>query len=337
MKTSRPLLCVTAAAAILAATALPASAQISISVDRVSPSIGCGGPPPVAARHIYSEVAPAGGCDVAGPGPQLQVAGGALGLVPGDDVDALSANLQWDPSDDFVYVFSGDRPSIGQPGTPYRNQFNRNQAAGDLFTTAALPSTSPGAVMAAFCGAPALIAPPAPLFRNQTDFNLIMTRNPGAPWIAGAIDNLDAVELDDLDTNNDSIHDTGVYFSLDPTSPSVTSPADIYYAPPGGVFGLFSFPGQVGLTPNNNIDALVVWDRVLAGAVDPGSDHVLFSLAPGSAALRGPDGVAGTPDDFSPADLFVSDFTGVFCLYTTANQLGLRFQDNVDGLDVRPW
>jgi hypothetical protein len=334
MKTYRPILSI---AAILAATALPAWAQASISIDRMSPSNGCGGPPPVAPRHIYSQVVPAGGCDVAGPGPQLQVAGGAFGLVPGDNVDALSANLQWDPNSNFVYIFSGDRPSMGQPMTPYRNQFNRNQAAADLFTTAALPTATPGAVMAGLCGAPAMIAPPAPRILNQVDFNLAPTVGPGVFWM-GNIDNIDAVELDDLDPTNDGIHDVGIYFSLDAASPSmITSPADIYYAPPGGAFGLFSLPAQIGLAGANNLDALVLWDRMAAGWVDPGSDFALFSLAPGSPALNGPDGVAGTADDFSAADLFVSDFTGVFCLYTRANQLGLLPQDNVDGLDVAIW
>jgi hypothetical protein len=117
----------------------------------------------------------------------------------------------------------------------------------------------------------------------------------------------------------------------------ITSPADVYYAAPGAGFVLFSVPGQMGLAGNNNLDALVLWDRMAAGAVDPGSDYALFSLAPGSPALNGPDGIAGTADDFSAADLFVTDFTGVFCLYTRANQLGLLFQDNVDGLDVVIW
>lgn len=331
MKTYRPILSI---AAVLV-TALPAWAGVSI--DRTSPSNGCGAPP-VTPRHIYSQVAPAGGCDVGGPGPQLEVAAGAFGLVPNDNVDALSANLQWNPNDDFRYIFSGDRASMGQPATPYRNQFNRNQAAADLFQTAALPSASPAAVMAAFCGAPAMIAPPAPRILNQIDFNLIPSVGPAVFWMGGNIDNIDAVELDDLDPSNDGVHDVGIYFSLDPASPSmITSPADIYFAPPGGAFGLFSLPGQIGLAGGNNLDALVLWDRVVAGWVDPGFDHALFSLSPGSPALNGPDGVAGTADDFSAADLFVSDFTGVFCLYTTANQLGLRFQDNVDGLDVRHW
>lgn len=341
MKTFRPILSIPAIpviAAILAAAALPAGAQVSVSIDRPSPSNGCGGPPPVAPRHIYSQVAPGGGCDVAGPGPQLQVAGGAFGLVPGDNVDALSANLQWSPNSNFTYVFSADRASMGQPATPYRNQFNRNQAAADLFQTAAIPSATPGAVMAGLCGAPAMIAPPAPRILNQTDFNLAPTVGPAVIWMGGPIDNIDAVELDDLDTNNDGVHDVGIYFSLDAASPSmITSPADIYYAPPGGAFGLFSVPALLGLAPNNNLDALVLWDRMAAGAVDPGSDFALFSLAPGSPALNGPDGVPGTADDFSAADLFVSDFMGTFCLYTRANQLGLLPQDNVDGLDVVIW
>ncbi|MFP5288165.1 MAG: hypothetical protein ACLGI9_20690, partial [Thermoanaerobaculia bacterium] len=73
---------------------------------------------------------------------------------------------------------------------------------------------------------------------------------------------------------------------------------------------------------------LVMWDRGAIGAANPGVDMALFSLAPGSPTL----GMIGA----SPADIFVTNFTGMFCLFTPANQLGLLATDNVDGLDVQP-
>lgn len=331
MKTHRPILSLTA---ILAAS-LPAWAGVSI--DRASPSLGCGGVPAVTAGHLYSQVVPTGGCDVGGLGPLLEVARPAFGLGPGDNVDALSAHVPWFSSDEFVFVFSGDRASMGLPGTPYRNQFNRNQAAADLFQTSAVPSISPAVAESMGCVLPVTIAPPALRYLNQTDFNFIHTALPGAPWMAGPIDNIDAVELDDLDINNDAIHDVAVYFSLDPASPSlVTSAADIYYAPAGGVFSRFSQPYQLGLGDDDNLDALVIWDSWVPGISNPGADFAIFSLAPGSPALNGLDGIAGTADDHSAADLFVSDFVG-HCVYLTADQLGLLFEDNVDGLDVIRW
>lgn len=323
-------------AAVLAAAALPV--QAGVSLDRTSRSIPvCGAPINPAA--LYSQVVPAGGCDAGGPGPVLEVGRVAFGLVANDNVDAVSANTLLDPADDLVFIFSGDRATQGIGGSPYNNQWGRNQAAADLFQTGAAPSNSPAGVMGGPCNPSALIPPPMPaLIVNQTGFNMIMTRGPGMPFLAGPIDNIDGVEMDDFDTDGDGAHDVDLYFSLDAASPSVTSPADIYYSAFGsGGFTLFSMPGQIGLAPDNNLDALVVWDIVNQGVADAGSDYALFSVAPGSSVLAGPDAVPGTADDYSPADIFVTDFGGSFCLYTKANQLALRFQDNVDGLDVRPW
>ncbi|HEX6864811.1 MAG TPA: hypothetical protein VF414_18415, partial [Thermoanaerobaculia bacterium] len=142
-------------AAALVATSLPAHAGISI--DRTSPSITvCPGPPAVTPATLYLEVAPpTGGCDVWwGLGPQVEVLDLNYGLVANDNTDAVSANNQYDPDDDYAYVFSGDRLSQGFPPTPYRNQFNNNQAAGDLFISG-VPSVPPATVMGGPCNPPA--------------------------------------------------------------------------------------------------------------------------------------------------------------------------------------
>lgn len=327
-------------AAALVAAALPV--QAGISIDRPSPSITvC--PGPISPATLYLQLMPpTGGCDVGwGLGPQVEVLDVNYGLIATDNTDAASANNQYDAGAGFVYVFSGDRASQGLFGTPYRGQFANNQAASDLFRSG-VPSVSPATVMGGPCNPPAVIAGPWPvLYRNQTDFNLITTNAP-AVAAAGAQDNLDALELDNFDPDADWIHELGVYFSLDPTSPTLAllgpgTPADLFYSPPGAGPGVFATAAQMGLGAGNDVDAVTVWDRNLAGTAEAGIDYAVFSVRPGSAMLAGPDAAPGTPDDFSPADLFVTDFTGAFCLYLRHNQLGMRFQDNIDGLDVIFW
>lgn len=308
------------AAALLAAS-LPVHAGVSI--DRASPSIGgCGFV--VTPAHVYSMVPPGGGCDVAGPGPVTEVVPPSYGLGAMDNIDALSVNTLTSQGLTYYLVFSGSRASVGQAGTPYSAEAALNQAASDLWRTL-VTSGSPAASMAA-CG-PVAVPPPHFLHRNQTMFNLSRTAAPGVA-VAPPQDNIDGVELDVLDVTGDNLHDRITYFSLDAASPALGgSPADVLVSPPGaGGFGVFAPFAQLGLQFADDIDSLVIWDRGAIGAVDAGVDLVLFSLAPGSPTL----GAFGV----SPADILVSDFTGVFCLFTPANQLGLLNTDNVDGLDV---
>ena len=310
-------------AAALLAAALPASAGVSI--DRASPSIGgCGFA--VSPAQVFNLVPPGGGCDVAGVGPVLEVMPPAMGLVPMDNIDGLSANTLTPENLSYYLVFSGNRPSTGMAGTPYSLEAGNNQAASDLWRTL-ITSASPAAVMAA-C-APVAIVPPHFLHRNQTGFNLSRTAAPGVA-VMPPQDNIDAVEMDVLDFTGDDVHDVDVYFSLDAASPSlVASGADIYFSPAAsGFFVPFSFPAAIGLVGMDNLDSLVMWDRVNLGVADAGVDFALFSLAPGSPTLA----MLGA----SPADIFVTNFAGGFCLFAPAGALGLIGADNVDGLDVLP-
>ncbi|HWM91227.1 MAG TPA: hypothetical protein VN493_10700 [Thermoanaerobaculia bacterium] len=309
------------AAALLAAT-LPAHAGVSI--DRTSPSIGgCGFV--VTPAHVYRLVPPGGGCDVGGAGPQVEVRPPSYGLGAMDNIDAVSANTATSPKLRYYLVFSGDRASVGQAGTPFSVEAAGNQAASDLFRTL-LTTGSPAAAMGGggICGAASAVPPPHFLHRNQTDFNLIRSVT------AGVIqDNIDGIELDVLDITPDQFHDFDTYLSLDAASPALGggSPAMIFFAPVGaGAIFAYAFPGQLGLMFADDIDSLVVWDRGVLGVADPALDIVLFSLAPGSPTLAAIGG--------SPADIFVSNLTGAFCLYVPFNQLGLLPADNVDGLDV---
>jgi len=312
------------AAAALLATALPAGAGVSI--DRMSPSIGACGFPVNPAR-IFSLVPPGGGCDIGGAGPVVEVIPPALGLVANDNIDGLSANTLTSPDLLYYLVFSADRASVGMAGTPYRAEAVNNQAASDLWRTN-LVAGSPVASMSGAGCAPWVVPPPHFPHRNQTFFNLIQSAPAGAA-VGNPLDNVDAVEMDVLDITGDNIHDFPVYLSLDPASPSLLgSGADIFFAPAGAAFGTFATAADLGLATADDIDSLVVWDRGILGAVDPGVDYVLFSLAPGSPTL----GMFG----LSPAMIFVSHFSATFCPFVAAFDLGLVPADNVDGLDVLP-
>ena len=314
------------AAGVLAAV-LPAGAGVSL--DRMSPSLGAGcGVFPVNPAQVLSLVPPGGGCDVGGgTGPVREVTAAALGLVGNDNIDGLSTNTFHSPALTYQLLLSADRASVGQAATPFNAEAANIQAASDLWRTN-FTGGSPAASMAGGGCVPWVVPPPHFLHRNQTSYNLIQTAPAGAA-VAAPLDNVDAVEMDVIDITGDNVHDVNVYFSLDAASPSlVGSGADIYFAPAGGPFFLFAAPPLVGLLAGDEIDSLVIWDRGGIGAVNPGMDFVLFSLAPGSPTLA----MFG----LSPAMIFVSDFTGAICPFVGAGQLGLVAADNVDGLDVMP-
>lgn len=307
-----------------------------ISIDAHSPSIGgtCG----KTTADIYG-VSPLGvpfglGCDVMGPGPVLEVPDFGYGLTNADESDGHS-NGERDPFAPIAVYFSGDRASQGLPGTHYDAEETVLQAAGDRYVTNGLVVAPPAAVIGGgACAAPTMIGPPVVpggslniLSLNQDRYNEIPSIRPGVVNRGRVLDNLDALELVPFDIDGDNIHDTPVYFTVDRVSPSHPGMADILYSPPAApFFSVFAFGGQMGLRQRDDLDAIAVWDMNRNGIADPGIDYVLFSLARGSSSL-----IAG---GYSAADLFVSDFTGMFCLYLPAKAIGMDYADNVDAVDV---
>lgn len=329
MKNNRNLWISTLGAAILAVSTLPVSAQ-TMTIDRASESvIVC----PTNPAHIFETPGAPAACGLA-----INVFDFNYGQTANDDTDALAVNEPSAPNSDYGFIFSGDMVSQGFPGTNYRVQFNNNQAAGDLWRTMAAPTNDPWGVMAGACGAAATLpgAPWPTLFRNQHTWNMIPGVMPGVVY-NGNIDDLDGFDLQLIDTNNNFVNDVPFYFSIDPASVFAAAPADIIFKPVGGAPFVWANDWRLGLGALDDVDALVVWDRNVIGAPNPGVDLVLFSLGRGSFALRGPDGVVGTADDFSPADVFVSNLNGTFCLYMRHGQFGLRFADNLDALEVKVW
>jgi hypothetical protein len=102
-----------------------------------------------------------------------------------------------------------------------------------------------------------------------------------------------------------------------------------------GNLSVFALPLQMGLNDDDIIDALALSDIATLGSLNPTLDETLFSLAPGSITLAGLDGTFGTLDDLSAADIFYSNFDGLFSVFASHLQLGLLFEDNVDALDIR--
>ena len=331
-----------------------------ISLTRTSPSVilPFGNTP----GDIYGEVlgAGAGGWDVGGPGPVMHVQDINYGLQPmadNNDAHSQGEQLTSDPGMELVIYFSGDANSVGMPLTDYDHQAQRIQAAGDRFVSNGA-GQPPAFVMGSGSPSPLINGPVWPgafgsfpaniLSANQDRYNEIPTRSPMIynsyvpPLGATRMDDMDAVELLPFDTNGDFIHDTPVYFSLDPLSPSLgmvgAGPADILVSPPM-VPGpqIFAPAFQMGLSVIDDVDALAVWDYANPFVADGQIDFALFSLAPNSPYLVGPDGAWGTADDYSAADIFVTDFSGVNTLYMTAQTLGMQFADNIDALDVEMW
>jgi hypothetical protein len=336
-----------------------------ISLDRQSPSVVGGAlgiyMPGATPGNIYDMLltgpmppAPPLGYDAGGPGPIVHVQEGAYSLLPmQDNLDGLS-NGEMDPHMPLSIYFSGDDMSQGMGNTDYNHQATRMQAAGDRFVVNGLSMVSPVAVMAG--GGPSWIgAPQYPgglgnwpinlLSANQHRYNEIPSIGPAAtntyvPPFPGAtvMDDMDALELTPIDTNGDKIHDMPIYFSLDAASPSLGGvfwPSDILMSPAGpSGFWRYAGPGRMGLSTTDEIDALAVWNVSGGQSAMTGTDYALFSLAPGSPYLAGPDGLPGSPDDWSAADIFVTNFTGMNLLYLQYSMLGMLFDDNIDALDV---
>jgi hypothetical protein len=261
--------------------------------------------------------------DVLNIGMSVQVPRGNLGLVAGDELDGLSSGndgVQWS---NIVY-FSVDRNSqgIAGPWTPLAmdvfSQAFRNQQAGDMFVTtdvAGMGVTPQGINM---------------LYNNQSLYGEIplfgwMVDNTGNPQ-----DNLDAVAFEEFDLTGNGVQDRPVYFSLGAGSPSLAAggfnAADILISPAVGIINVFAAAGQIGLTVDDDLDALALLDLNQDGTASVG-DMGLFSLAPGSPTLA----ALGA----SPADLFFTSFNGASAVRYQAVSLGLLPEDNIDALEVQ--
>ena len=305
------------------------------------------------------------------PGPFVP---GAMGLVPNDNINAMS----FGKDGGNVLHFSVDPASVGRFMTGVRFQAVTSPTPGLL--PGVLPANSAGgdpgdeAAGDIFVSSSFWMLPVFGAYLRPMPAVAIMGRNAleldegslglqaaalTGSFIGAPEDDLDALEMSDandeiwgVDLDEDGFVDgdpnRNVFFSLDPWSPSVVlslgavMPSDILITRDATrSFATFADgPVDIGLAPADDLDALVVSDMPNyfgmghLGQLDPNVDEALFSLAPNSPTLLGPDGLPGTIDDFSAADVFYTDFDGTFWLYASAGFLGLAATDNLNALDI---
>jgi len=289
--------------------------------------------------------------------PEIVIPAENLSLFdPNDNVDALALgalDVGWE--DTFVAIFSVDRPAIGgvppDPnlvalGFPFnvQDQAAKNQAAADAFMSLFLlnrfgpipPKGSRAAnntlvinqgdaggvhfVLSPQTLSPSVVNPPG---SPQSDVDGAAGAQPPPPRRALG-----------SRTGRQPPHDP-ILFSLSAGSPSLLtlpgtgSGADIYidFDPnhPGDEL-LYVEPFLLGLVPDDDIDAMIVFEDGDFHHFTPGSDQVVFSLDPNSPTL----GLFG----FGPGDLLMSWGGGTFEPYCPATLLGLEpTDDNLNMLD----
>jgi len=248
--------------------------------------------------------------DVLKKGPVVYTQGRDLGLQDDffsgfyDNLNALSYGQ--DPIMNPLF-FSVDRVAVGLPGSDVHSQAQPGveEAHGDVYTT--LPGSNR-------------------LFIDEQQLGLI-------PSFFG--DDLDALELY-------SEPNPYTYFSVDFLSVTVDW-TDIWVSTGSGDIGQYADgETQIGLLPDDDIDALVLWDLGdgdLDPIANPAIDLALFSLStfsPSTYTYTGLDYQPGVPGHLSPADVLITDFSGGFGLWASATDIGLRSDDELDALDTVP-
>lgn len=302
--------------------------------------------------------------DILAPGPAYQA------TPNGAYVDSLSRNHLPSPHN-IRLDFSVDRLTLGLPGTAVDAEAMAGQQPGDIFRTSKI-FPSPGIFAGGLGAGPGYVGSllgAGPAGSNSLlipDVALGLLCGPPCPGPGVVVpppapashDNVDAFDAATFVPPGGAVFTIDAYFTIYPDEALAVgfAAADIFHVPAGGptgvappwagaaASGLVAMPPPpAGLPLSDSIDALAVWDlATVGGTVDAGIDYALFSLAPGSASLGGPDGIGGTLDD---ADIFFTDFTGAFALFASDFDLGLLggdgfpfgppgTNDNIDALDI---
>ena len=273
--------------------------------------------------------------------PNVAILAAMIGLVPGDEIDAVSLGDEATISVFHQLIFSVDRSEQGLPGSGVNFEFtvgtapslpgagpNPPEAAGDLFQQVAPPPGGPGNILA-----------PAGLGYNAGT-GTGDERN--AAWVTPAgpvpFDNLDAFDYGP--PVNALV--TGVYFSLAPGSPSLATipatPGDILWSPlGGGPVTIATLQGAGPATdvrlgiPGADLDALNCLAAspgvIAAGAVGPtpagggGSSHLIeYSVS-----------FFGAPP-FLPSDVLSLAVPGLAQIQAPSAALGLCNAALCDGI-----
>jgi hypothetical protein len=299
-------------------------------------SVALGGPSPLdPADILYLD--PVSGTIV------VYIPAAALGLIPGDDLDALSYGFG--AYDEFVVASFSTRPAaVGLPGT----ELNReafcvpSEVAGDEYSVV---------------GSGGQWSPPWIHFQRLDEDGVSCAGNRGHPLRLQIGDDLDALEMPYMPTvaarlaGSQPPFPSSVYFSLTPRSPSLAlhgwRPADILVVqpalnpgdpPPAPV--VFASQENLGLVDGDDVDAIALAEDgngVFTPLFEMGSDALILSLATGSPTLA----IKG----FTPGDLLLPQTTlepggGVLFMLRViwpAADLGLAPEDDLDALKTNPW
>lgn len=277
---------------------------IKFSIDPASPSID---------GNITPD-------DVLIPGPQVHTHGANLGLMDGfldgffDNLNALSYGQ--DPISKLLPLFfSVDRIAVGAPGSDVNAEARPGveSAHGDVYTTFPLGSN---------LGTNRLLIQEVQLGLRSGFFG----------------DDLNGLDLD-------AEPKPFTYFSIDSLSVSNGNAcgkggdaADILVSKEDGTCKIYA-EGElaIGLLRGDDIDALVLLDRLFNDTADSGIDQALFSLSPFSPStftFTGNPYVPCVRGFMSPADVCFTTFDGHYTLWAGATEIGLRPDDNVDALDT---
>jgi len=283
-------------------------------------SVAAGGPTSIQAGELHDP----GNPPIAG----LTLAG--LGLLAGDDIDAVSYGL-----DSFgmlesyesqpIIAFSVDPLAVGSPNSGVNRESLNGEAEGDEFIS----------------------------YYNGSNIEAVDEQSwvlqEGAPG-----DDLDAITNEATSYADlppaDMVPDRPVFFSLAPSSPTLTSlgvDEAALLVSLGGATTVFAEREALGLQAGDDVDALCLMKsalpspllRVGSGSSPTGPargaarfDSALFSLAPGSPTL----GTIGA----GPGDILFTDFSASRpnlsgtppAVYAPASQIGLLAADNLNAL-----
>lgn len=300
---------------------------------------------------------------IANPTASIIVPANALGLnMPGDALNGLSfANHLHDPAIPFVLMFSLDRNSTGvAPPDPQllasclpfnaTDQSTRGTQAGDMYMST-LNYALNGAARPV--NRLALTMNNLLVINNYdeggTDYKALPPGSAsgtalGRTAIAGFTDDNVSSSAYQNGPNAPTLPVVRVYFTLEPTSPSLpalsspqpSSGANIFFNQQPGVAPntRFATAAALNLVSADAIDAIVVFDFNNDGLFN-GTDEVLFSLAPGSPSLLT---ILGASPMGAAADIYrKSAGLSPIELFAAAAEFGLGAPpDNIDALEILP-
>ena len=89
----------------------------------------------------------------------------------------------------------------------------------------------------------------------------------------------------------------------------------------------FATGRELGLTTNDDIDALMLYDASEQGVLNPGRDRALFSLSSFSTSVD-----LSARDGIGPGDILFTEFNNEFSVWLSAGEVGLRHDDELDAL-----